>query len=226
MAGLIEMKIRDAEKVSKGLRNAGKDAAKGVSRAINRVTYRGTHTEVKRGVTKVWNVSQKDVNTDSRHSYRKHGGVSVFGVKIPTYNVEYYGTEMSFARKGGGVRFGLTPTKPVAARVANDPVRVYNYAGSWEVFPSHPAKRTVKWKPKRSGGRMEVKSPTGNPTFVSTMNGATTPWARTMDKQRKPVRPAKTGLSVPQMIEDGETKPPIMEGIEARLGKELSRIRI
>lgn len=229
MTSIIEIKLRDLDKVGRDLQKCGQNAARGVARAINRVTYRGSHTAVKRAVSSVYNVVQKDVDSDSRRAYRRHGSASVFGVSIPTYNIEYYGQEMSYARAGGkGVRFGLRPTKPVAGRVQNRPVRLYKYNGKWRRFPNRPATRQVTAQPKKTGPRSALPSPTGQPVFVGPMKGQNNnhPQARTNAKQNSPTQIIKSGLNVPTMIDDGEVKPKIYDDINARLEKELGRIRL
>ena len=151
----------------------------------------GVHTVVRNEVTKVYNIKKSDI---PKGHYDETGSISLAGVTIPFFAIEYSGRTFT------PTHFGMTPKARPASR------RRY----------------TVQWKPLKAGGKIPLRSQSGLPVFLAAPSGVTLPWNR-LGKQRKPIEVIRTHLAVPQMIDNEKVQPNIEAEISRRIEQGLGR---
>ena len=194
----ITVDFRNYDEVVKGLKDCQKDLAKGVRRTELDMAKRGVHTVVRQEVTKVYNIKKGDIQ---KGHYQETGSISLAGVAIPFFRVEYSGKTFT------PVHFQMTP----------------------KVRPGGNRRYVVKWKPLKTGGKIPLVSDSGYPVFIQSANGSPfLPWNRLQAKTwhkggRLPIDSIQTHLAVPQMIDNEKVHPHIEAEIGKRIEQGLSR---
>ena len=195
----ITIELRNYEGVMRGLKECKRDLAKKARKALVQVGTRGAKTAAQQEVRKVYNVTVSDVN--SRFHYKESGGVTLEGIRIPTYQLEWK-QDRSFTP--GHASFKMKPRSRPSGRGA--------YA--------------VTFSPLK-GAVSSVGSTSGFPVFVQSANGSPVlPWNRLQAKTwlnggRLPIDTIPTHLSIPQMIDNEKVNPNIEKEIVRRLEKAL-----
>ena len=191
----ITIDLKNYDELMKGLTDCKKDLAKGTKRALNDMARREAKTVAGNEVTKVYNIKKGDV-TGAFRGYKVVGTISLAGVSIDTYEVEWRGR-------------AFTPTH----------------------FAMSVMKRgTVKWKPLKTGGRIELKSTTYPQFKVFAAKGL--PFTRTPGTRARktgrgwsglPIDVVRSHLAVPQMIDNEKVNPNIEREIDRRLEEKLNK---
>ncbi|MBQ9000250.1 MAG: hypothetical protein IJ087_00155 [Eggerthellaceae bacterium] len=202
----IRVDLANYDEVMRDLEDCPKDLAKGVRKTMLAMTRKsgGVLTVARAEIPKVYNIKAKDV-TEKYKGKREVGGITLAGVKIPFFDVE-------FESKGTltPARFGMKPKNRYA----------------------HNRAYTVTWQPLKAGGRREVPSDTGYPVFLAPNphGGRILPWNRMYAKswgkatgewKHLPINAIHTHMSVPQMLDNAKVQPHVQREVERRLEKLL-----
>ena len=194
MAGGISIDFKNYDEVVKGMKNCQKELAMGVRRTQLDMAKRGVHTVVRSEVTKVYNIKKSDL---AKGRYYQTGSISLAGVSIPFFTVEYQSSK-TFTP----THFGMTP----------------------KARPASNRRYTVQWKPLKAGGKIPLRGDnSGEPVFITGGKGGVMLPFQRLGKRRYPIEVVRTHLSVPQMIDNSKVQPHEEEEISRRIEQGLGR---